>query len=79
MGALLEVVALVVGVPVALLLLMLVLARVEAAMLQPHERAVALTDLLVSAHDPDRVEAEATRLLSPFAPRGKANPKTRQA
>lgn len=56
--------ALVLGVPPFLLLLLHLLAHMEAWMLQPDERAAAVRNLLEQAEGPDEVETAVIRLLA---------------
>ncbi|MBA2316724.1 MAG: hypothetical protein H0V93_02955 [Euzebyales bacterium] len=65
----LEIATLVLGVPVLLMTLMLLLARFEASLVAPDERAGDVVGLVPSGGDPDRVEAEAARILASSAPR----------
>jgi hypothetical protein len=67
---LMEVIALVFGVPVLLFGLMLLLARFEASLVQPGERAAKVVELLHSADAPEEVEQQTARMLEVVVPAG---------
>jgi uncharacterized membrane protein YhiD involved in acid resistance len=60
-------IALVVGWPALLLMVMWLLGRLEAWVLQPDERAAAVEQLLAEAKHADEVERAVTQLLSEVA------------
>jgi hypothetical protein len=64
----LEVLGLVLGVPVLLMGLMMLLARFEASLVQPGERAAKLVEMLHSSKPPEDVERAAAQMLEVCAP-----------
>jgi hypothetical protein len=69
---LLEILALTFGVPVALFGLMVLLARFEASLVQPGERAAKVVEMLHSADAPEEVEQATARMLEVVVPPGSA-------
>ncbi len=65
---LIEVVLQALGVPMVLFGLLLLLARFEAWVVEPGERAARVVELLDSAEEPDEVEREAARILQVVVP-----------
>lgn len=65
---LIEVVLQALGVPMVLFGLLLLLARFEAWVVAPGERAARVVELLDSAEEPDEVEREAARILQVVVP-----------
>lgn len=57
-------VALVVGFPLLLMGLLWLLGRLEEWMLQPQERAAAVTELLERVEEAEEIERAVTRLLA---------------
>ncbi|HWB70967.1 MAG TPA: hypothetical protein VG452_02020 [Egibacteraceae bacterium] len=62
-------VALVVGFPLLLMCLLWLLGRLEAWMLEPDERAAAVTRLLEQVDEAEEVERAVTRLMARVADR----------
>lgn len=62
-------VALVVGFPSLLLLLVLLLGRIESWMLMPDERAVAVTQLLEQVSEAEELEKAVALMMSEVADR----------
>lgn len=57
-------------VPVGLFGFLLLLARFEANLVQPGERAAEVTELLQSSDEPEEVERATARMLAVVVPNG---------
>lgn len=63
-----DILALVLGVPALLMAALLALARLEASLVAPDERAARLSSLIESARAPEEVEHAATELFAEVVP-----------
>ncbi len=62
-----NIIAVVVGFPLLLLLLILVLSRIEDWMLMPDERAAAVSELLEQVEKPEELEKAVALMMSEVA------------
>lgn len=67
---LVEILVLTLGVPIILFGFILLLARFEASLVQPGERAAKVVELLHSADAPEDVEQQTAKMLEVVVPRG---------